>query len=346
MSGATPGRVAESPGQPIGLAEVNALRRAGLIDAEQYVPSAQACRDDDEWSRWALRALLALGAGHLLAGIIFFFAFNWDSLSAVGKFGVLEGTLVACVVAALLVGFERLAGQALLVGATVVTGVLLAVIGQVYQTGADAWQLFATWALVTLPFALASRSAAHWLVWVVVAYIAANLYGFQVLVVNERLELVELSCLTAVAIALALAAREMAVIAGADWLTAKWTRLTPAFAAPATVFMEAVGYMFGADTNLVAAVTFVVIVAALAGVYLKALVDFAVVAIATGFAALYAMAIGARVIQEVATFDPDNAAQLLFSLSLLTLWCAGVTTGTVKALNILRRRMRQEKPDD
>ena len=120
----------------------------------------------------------------------------------------------------------------------------------------------------------------------------------------------------------------------------------PAFAAPATIFMEAVGYMFGADTNLVAAVTFVVIVAALAGVYIKALADFAVVAIATGFAALYAMAIGARVIQEVATFDPDNAAQLLFSLSLLTLWCAGVTTGTVKALNILRRRMRQEKAND
>ena len=45
-------------------------------------------------------------------------------------------------VGALLVGLDRAFGQVLLIAASVLTGVLLAVIGQVYQTGADVFELF------------------------------------------------------------------------------------------------------------------------------------------------------------------------------------------------------------
>ena len=72
-------------------------------------------------------------------------------------------------------GFDRPAGQALLIGASVLTGVLLAVIGQVFQTGADAFELFLVWTVLILPWTLASRSAAHWLVWLVVACTAVSL---------------------------------------------------------------------------------------------------------------------------------------------------------------------------
>ena len=66
--------VDEDQSKEIGLAEVNTLRRAGLISAGQYLDVVYRCREPEYWTRWALRALLALGVGHLLAGVIFFFA--------------------------------------------------------------------------------------------------------------------------------------------------------------------------------------------------------------------------------------------------------------------------------
>jgi hypothetical protein len=45
------------------------------------------------------------------------------------------------------------------------TGGLLALFGQSYQTGADVHELFFTWALLTLPFALAALSGAVWALW-------------------------------------------------------------------------------------------------------------------------------------------------------------------------------------
>ena len=180
--------------------------------------------------------------------------------------------------------------------------------------------------------------------WLVIAFIAANLYGFQVLIANEILTLVQLSCLIALATGLVLVAREVLVGSGAAWLDRRWTRILPALLAPLIVFSETMAFVFGQDQNLVAAITFVGLLVSLAGVYLRWLPDFAAVAIATGFASLLLMAVGVRVLQETMPFDWDNAFQLLVSLLLLTLWCAAVTTGTVKLLARLRRRVK--KRDD
>ena len=112
------------------------------------------------------------------------------------------------------------------------------------------------------------------------------------------------------------------------------------------IFAEAVGYVFGTDENLVAGITLIVFVALLIGIYLRFLPDFAVVAIGTAFGSLFLMAIGGRIIQETMGFDFDEPLRVMFSLTVLTLWCAGVTTVTVKLLIGLRRRMRRGAYDD
>lgn len=134
----------------------------------------------DDWRRWLDQALMALGAALLCAGVIVFFAFNWQDLHKFSKFALLAGAV------SLLAGFAWLrhagvkagdtAGQAALGGAQVVAGVLLAVIGQTYQTGADAWQLFALWALLAVPWALAARAAPHWWLVIVVGNLALLRY--------------------------------------------------------------------------------------------------------------------------------------------------------------------------
>jgi len=59
------------------LRHINALRSAGLIPAARYLDTAAAVRDTALWRQCSRRALLTFGAGHLLAGIVFFFAYNW-----------------------------------------------------------------------------------------------------------------------------------------------------------------------------------------------------------------------------------------------------------------------------
>jgi uncharacterized membrane protein len=132
--------------------------------AASAVATAWADTEPDfaHWRRWLDRVLLALGVAMLCAGVVVFFAYNWAELHKFARFGLLAGlvTVLASI------GWYRTppdpVGLAALFGAQVAGGVLLAVIGQTYQTGADAWQLFALWALLGVPWALGARAPAHW----------------------------------------------------------------------------------------------------------------------------------------------------------------------------------------
>ena len=44
---------------------------------------------DRFWRLWAQRALLVLGAAHFLAGVVFFFAYNWEDLGPFARFGLI-----------------------------------------------------------------------------------------------------------------------------------------------------------------------------------------------------------------------------------------------------------------
>ncbi|MGO4305169.1 DUF2157 domain-containing protein [Cupriavidus sp. RAF12] len=128
------------------------------------------------WHQWLDRTLLILGTALLCAGVIVFFAFNWQALHKFTKFGLLAAVLTALAALAALRPTGDMAGRAALAGAQVMGGVLLAVIGQTYQTGADAWQLFALWTLLAVPWALAARAAPHWWLPLVVGNVALLRY--------------------------------------------------------------------------------------------------------------------------------------------------------------------------
>jgi uncharacterized membrane protein len=140
------------------------LRQLAGLDAEPAI-----------LTHWLPRAVAVLGAALCGLGIVFWIAANWDSLSRLGQFALLQGFLVAASAAALWSPRARLPlGLLVLLG----TGGLFAYFGQTYQTGADAWQLFALWAVLTLPLCLALRSDVLWAPWVLVAMAAISLWVF------------------------------------------------------------------------------------------------------------------------------------------------------------------------
>ena len=82
------------PFRPLqGSALVHALLRAGLIAPERYLEALRTVRDDRFWRHWGRRVLLALAVGQILAGIVFFFAFNWADLPPFAKLGVIQAGL-------------------------------------------------------------------------------------------------------------------------------------------------------------------------------------------------------------------------------------------------------------
>jgi uncharacterized membrane protein len=60
--------------------------------------------------------------------------------------------------------------------AVLILGALLALFGQTYQTGADPWQLFATWAMLILPVVVFGRSEVLWLFFALLLNLALSLY--------------------------------------------------------------------------------------------------------------------------------------------------------------------------
>jgi len=132
--------------------------------------------DAKAWKTFIDHLLLWLGGLALAFAAVFFIAFNWSEIGRMGKFGLVEGLIILAVMTYWKRGGQAVAGKVALLVATIFLGVLLALFGQTYQTGADPWQLFFTWALLMLPWAIVGRFPAMWVVWIVLINLAIVLY--------------------------------------------------------------------------------------------------------------------------------------------------------------------------
>lgn len=332
--------------QQIDLASLYRLREAGILPAGQFRRATWLVRDNDFWTGWSGHALLGLGLVHVLAGIICFFAFNWADMPPFVKFGVIAGAIVVSALSSWRISPHRPAGQALLICASVLSGVLLAVIGQVYQTGADAFQLFAAWALVILPWVLVSRSAAHWAVWVVIYYLAWSLYLVQVWLFLYPTALLELQTagLATLVPLIALVLRELAVRAGADWLGGAWTRLAPLVLASGHLLYMGIGILLEDTGFPLLAIPAVMLLVAMA-VYGRILPSFPAFAAAAAFLAVLITAVGWRIIALGFEYEAWSAADPYALLMLaMTLWCVGVAFGLQKLLRRVKPGIEGARP--
>jgi uncharacterized membrane protein len=158
-------------------------RRLGLTEAayRRALELAELAPDGATWLRLMDRFLLAIGVLFVVAGIAAFFAYNWADLHQLAKFALIELGIVAAVVLAWWRGLDSLPGRAALFAAAFLVGVLLALYGQVYQTGADPYGLFLGWALLIAGWAIIGRQPAIWFLMLVLANLSLILYWTQVL---------------------------------------------------------------------------------------------------------------------------------------------------------------------
>jgi len=129
-----------------------------------------------DWRGFIDRLLLWGGMVLLAVGVIFFFAYNWNEIGRVARLGLAEMLIAVAVACCGWFGTERTVGKATLFIAAVLTGALLALFGQTYQTGADTFELFITWAVVILPWTIVSCLPALWVLLIVLVNAAITFY--------------------------------------------------------------------------------------------------------------------------------------------------------------------------
>ena len=260
----------------LGLDEA-ACRRA--IEIAQLSPSTT------EWQGYIDHFLTAVGTLLVVAGVTAFFAWNWADLSQISKFALIESGIVATVVLAWRLGIDSIGGRASLFSGAFLVGVLLAVFGQVYQTGADPYGLFLGWAVLILPWVIIGRQAGLWMLFQVLLNLAFIMYWTQVLhppegwwqlsqLLGPLVWLASLmmdstmgSILFAMN-AIALLAWETAAGRGVIWMQGRWYPRVIAFGALSTVLIPTllmiIGASFGVTSGLssVSPIIFVVSFAA------------------------------------------------------------------------------------
>ena len=155
------------------LAEFHSLQREAC---ESMLELAAARPSRSESLLFLSRCLRIAGLLSFASGIVFFVAANWSRIAVFGRFGLVEIVLVACAALACWKPPPRILGRSALFLAFISTGALLALFGQTYQTGADVYELFLTWALLGLPLVLLAQWSVATAAWVLVLNSALVLF--------------------------------------------------------------------------------------------------------------------------------------------------------------------------
>lgn len=179
------------------LTKLIAEKRIATADTNKALSISQLYPTGTQWQAFMDKLLLWLGVLALVFAGLFFIAYNWFEMGRFGKFLLVQLGIVASTLAYVFYphgsythastadnteastanNTQGHAHTLLLLTSSLLLGGLLALFGQVYQTGADPWQLFATWAVLMLPWAVISRSPVLWLLWLGLLNISLALYS-------------------------------------------------------------------------------------------------------------------------------------------------------------------------
>ncbi|MFS8038933.1 DUF2157 domain-containing protein [Xanthobacter sp. AM11] len=305
---------------------VDRLASRGLITAEARDAALAVIEPPRRWGLWAGRLLGTAGAALVLSGIIYFFAFNWNRIPPLTRLGVIAALITAACLTVVILGFGRRASETAAAAAVTLVGVFLAVAGQIYQTGADAWTLFAAWAGLTLAWTLLAGSAATWAVWIAVAAVTIVTWWDQTQPADAAFHSGRNLSLMAL-FGLALFSREMLATRGLSWPAARWTRFflgLPLLAATvqlALILLEAFGGFGAAEGVALAAILLCLV--GLVFIYRRPIPDLAMLA---------AVALAICVIADFALFRllaegskrADMGTYFLMGVATLALFAAAV----------------------
>ena len=164
---------------PVDRQVLHLLAKHGELNAQElklaYQKSSLYPRRE-EWLDLANRFFMAAGVLLLLSGIIFFFAYNWGDLHKFVKLGLVQSAIVGISLGLLFFKPSDFVLKLGLTAISVLVGIAWAVFGQIYQTGADAYDFFFGWTLFVTAWVAISSFPFLWLFYLLLINITAILF--------------------------------------------------------------------------------------------------------------------------------------------------------------------------
>jgi len=133
-----------------------------------------------DWRKFLRLFFISLGVGFTTIGILFFFAYNWADLHKFIKIGLVEAGVIILTCIVLFTKIRVEIKNIFLTGASVLVGVLFAVFGQIYQTGANAFDFFLAWMVFIMLWVFIANFAPLWLIFITLINTTFILYTEQV----------------------------------------------------------------------------------------------------------------------------------------------------------------------
>lgn len=155
----------------------SSMKPAGI---EAFLTEKKVYADTPAWIKFIDKSLMLLGVIFSVAGIIFFFAYNWQDMHKFVKLALVQGLLITAVMVVVLSRLDLLIRNLILLGASLLTGALFALFGQIYQTGADAYDFFLGWTIFIVLWTVVSGFAPLWLLLTGLINITIVLYAEQI----------------------------------------------------------------------------------------------------------------------------------------------------------------------
>lgn len=132
------------------------------------------------WIDFSKILTLVLGAGLFGIGVIFFFAYNWDVIPKFTKLSIIFGLILVFTILSVLPKLSTLIKQLSLTLAATMVGVLFAVFGQIYQTGANAYDFFLAWTIFSFIWVLVARFIPLWILYIALLNVTLYFYFDQI----------------------------------------------------------------------------------------------------------------------------------------------------------------------
>lgn len=168
---------------PLNRSTLHLLAKNSKLNAEELQLGYQKSSlypSPKEWLNIAYRFFLSAGLLLLLSGIIFFFAYNWGSLHKFAKLGLVQAGMLGIAIALLVFKPSDFVLKLGLTAISVLVGIAFAVFGQIYQTGADAYDFFFGWTLFVTAWVAIAGFPFLWFFYLLLINLTVSLYLIQV----------------------------------------------------------------------------------------------------------------------------------------------------------------------
>lgn len=147
----------------------------------QQVLDKKVYPDQHAWQKFIKILFLTFAVGFTVAGIIFFFAYNWDELNKFFKLAILQILIIGGIVFVLKSNTSLTVKNIILTGTSMLVGAPFAVFGQIYQTGANAYDFFLGWTIFISIWVIIANYASLWLLYSVLLNTTFYFYTEQVM---------------------------------------------------------------------------------------------------------------------------------------------------------------------